>query len=75
MVDTFKLPQIFYTTTMNINGWEYLKTIFSLTDNKNTNPTNRLLHTYLHYYHQLESIRNKLWKNSKLSEWGKWIYH
>ncbi len=60
MVDAFQLPQIFYTTTMNENGWEHLKNILSLTDNKDTNPTNRPLHTYLHYHHRLESIRNKL---------------
>jgi hypothetical protein len=75
MVDAFQLPQIFYTTTMNENGWEHLKTILSLTDNRDTNPTNRPLHTYLHYHHRLESIRNKLWKNPKLSEWGKWIHY
>ena len=43
MVDAFQLPQIFYTTTMNENGWEHLKNILSLTDNKDTNPTNRPL--------------------------------
>ena len=26
MVNAFQLPQIFYTTTMNENGWEHLKT-------------------------------------------------
>src|SRR6266498_2672661 len=51
MVDAFQLPQIFYTTTMNENGWKHLKNILSLTDNKDTNFTNRSLHTYLHYYH------------------------
>ncbi len=56
---------------MNKNGWEYLKTILSLTDNKDTNSTNRLLHSYLYYHYQLESIRNKLWKNPKLLGWGK----
>ena len=60
MVDAFQLPQIFYTTTMNENGWEHLKNILSLTDNKDTNPINRPLHTYLHYHHRLELIRNKL---------------
>ena len=68
IVDAFQLSQIFYTTTINENGWEHLKTILSLTDNRDTNPTNRPLHSYLHYYHRLESIRNKLWKNPKLSE-------
>ncbi len=75
MVDAFQLLQIFYTTTINENGWEHLKTILSLTDNRDTNPTNRPLHSYLHYYHRLESIRNKLWKNPKLSGWGKWIHY
>jgi len=75
MVDAFQLSQIFYTTTINENGWKHLKNILSLTDNKDTNPINRLLYTYLHYHHRLELIRNKLWKNSKLSKWGKWIHH
>ncbi|PKY52928.1 hypothetical protein RhiirA4_470850 [Rhizophagus irregularis] len=51
IVDAFQLLQIFYTTTMNENGWEHLKTVLSLTDNRDTNPTNRPLHTYLHYHH------------------------
>ncbi|GBC08933.1 hypothetical protein RclHR1_00850014 [Rhizophagus clarus] len=51
---------------MNENGWEHLKTILSLTDNANP----------MHYYHdRLGSIRNKLWKNPKLSERSKWIHH
>jgi hypothetical protein len=75
MVNAFQLPQIFYTTTMNENGWEHLKTILTFTDNGDTNPTNRPLHTYLHYHHRLESIRNKLWKNPKLSEWGKFNHY
>src|ERR1044071_2176998 len=53
----------------------HLKTILSLTDNGNTNPTNRPLHSYLHYHYRLESIRNKLWKNPKLSGWDKWIHY
>src|ERR1043165_7197085 len=54
IVDAFQLPQIFYTTTMNENGWKHLKAILSLTDNGDTNATNRPLHSYLHYHHRLE---------------------
>jgi hypothetical protein len=54
---------------MNENGWKYLKTILSLTDNGDINSTNKPLHAYLHYHHRLESVKNKLWKNPKLSEW------
>ena len=75
IVDAFQLSQIFYTTTINENGWEHFKTILSLTDNRDTNPTNRLLYSYLHYHYRLESIRNKLWKNPKLSRWSKWIHY
>ena len=60
MVDAFQLPQTFYTTTMNKNDWKYFKTILSLTDNRDTNLINRLLYSYLHYHHQLKSIKNKL---------------
>jgi hypothetical protein len=75
MVQGFGLPQIFYTMTMAENHWTHLRNILSKTDNKDTLPSNRPLHTYLHYHHRLSSMHQYLWKNPNLTEWGNWLHH
>ena len=75
MVQGFGLPQIFYTMTMAENHWTHLKKILSKTDNKDPLPSNRPLHTYLHYHHRLSSIHQHLWKNPNLTDWGNWLHH
>ena len=75
MVQGFGLPQIFYTMTMAENHWSHLHNILSKTDNKNTLPSNRPFHTYLHYHHRLSSMHQHLWKNPNLTNWGKWLHH
>ncbi|PKY53741.1 hypothetical protein RhiirA4_472113 [Rhizophagus irregularis] len=70
MVQGFGLPQIFYTMTMAENHWPHLHKILSKTDNKDTLPSNRPFHTYLHYHHRLSSIHQSLWKNPNLTNWG-----
>ena len=75
MVQGFGLPQIFYTMTMAESNWSHLHNILSKTDNKDTLPSNRPLHTYLHYHHRLSSIHKYLWKNSNLAGWGDWLHH
>lgn len=75
MVQAFDLPQIFYTMTMAENHWTHLHKILSKTDNKDTLPSNRPLHTYLHYHHRLSSMHQYLWKNSNLTDWGNWLHH
>ena len=75
MVQAFDLPQIFYTMTMAENHWTHLHKILSKTDNKDTLPSNRPFHTYLHYHHRLSSIHQNLWKNPNLTDWGNWLHH
>ena len=75
MVQAFGLPQIFYTMTMAENHWTHLRKILSKTDNKDTLPSNRPLHTYLHYHHRLSSMHQHLWKNPNLTDWGNWQHH
>ncbi|GBC21999.2 DNA helicase PIF1, ATP-dependent [Rhizophagus irregularis DAOM 181602=DAOM 197198] len=75
MVQGFGLPQIFYTVTMAENHWTHLHKILSKTDNKDTLPSNRPFHTYLHYHHRLSSIHQYLWKNPNLTDWGNWLHH
>lgn len=72
MLSSFGLPQIFYTMTMAEDKWPHLHEILRHTDNQNTLPSNRPLHTYLFYCNYLTNIRNKLWKHPTLSRWGKW---
>ncbi|GES97445.1 Pif1-like helicase domain-containing protein [Rhizophagus clarus] len=75
IVQAFGLPQIFYTMTMAESHWSHLHNILSKTDNKDTLPSNRPFHTYLHYHHRLSSIHQYLWKNPNLTNWGNWLHH
>ena len=68
MVQTFDFLQIFYTMTMAENHWTHLHKILSKTDNKDTLPSNRPLHAYLHYHHRLSSMHQYLWKNPNLTD-------
>jgi hypothetical protein len=72
MLQAFGLPQIFYTMTIAESRWKHLKVILENTDNKDSLPTNRPLHVYLHYHNKLTNLRNKLWKSSNLVQWGEW---
>src|SRR2546421_12804645 len=60
MVQAFGLPQIFYTMTMAESHWEHLRKILLKTDNKDTLPSNRPLHTYLHYHYRLSSMHQHI---------------
>nr|CAG8626901.1 4420_t:CDS:2 [Entrophospora candida] len=75
MVNAYGLPQIFYTLTMGEDKWPHSHQILQISDNGNTVPSNLPLHTYLHYRHRLTNVRNKLWKNPKIIQWGKWIHY
>jgi PIF1-like helicase/helitron helicase-like protein len=75
MVQGFGLSQIFYTITMAENHWPHLHRILSKTDNKDTLPSNRPFHTYLHYHHRLSSMHQYLWKNQNMTDWGDWLHH
>src|SRR6185369_2317215 len=71
MIQSYDLPQIFYTLTMTEDKWKHLEQILSKTDNNDTLPTNCPLHVYLFYHNKLNNLRKKLWKNEKLVQWGK----
>ena len=75
IIQSFGLPQIFYTMTMGEGKWKHLHKILKKTDNKNTLPSNRPFHTYYHYTNRLQSLHYHLWKNSNLSNLGKWLHH
>ncbi len=70
MMNRHGLPQLFITLTMNEGRWEHLKKILSKTDNCDTLPTNRPFHCANHFIHRLRSMKNGLWKNSELTNWG-----
>ena len=75
MFQTYGLPQIFYTMTMGEDKWLHLKEILKNTDNKDLLSTNRPLHVYLHYHNKLTNIRNKLWKDPEIVQWGKYLHY
>lgn len=70
MINRYGLPQLFITLTMNEGRWEHLRKILSKTDNCNTLPTNRPFHCTQHFIHRLRSMKNGLWKNSEMTNWG-----
>jgi hypothetical protein len=53
----------------------HIKEILKNTDNKDSLPTNRPLHVYLHYHNKLTNIRNKLWKDPEIIQWGKYLHY
>jgi len=70
MISSFGLPSLFITLTMAESHWKHLHKILKVSDNYNTIPTNRPLHTTLHFIHRLQQLKNHVWKNSEHSEWG-----
>ena len=67
MSNEFGLPSLFITLTMTENKWIYLKEILESTDNGDTIPTNRLLHTTLHFIHHKQELKKAIWSNSNVS--------
>jgi hypothetical protein len=70
MISSYGLPSLFITLTMAESHWKHLHKILKVTDNHDTIPTNRPLHTTLHFIHRLQQLKNNVWKNSEHSEWG-----
>ncbi|GBC19376.2 PIF1-like helicase domain-containing protein [Rhizophagus irregularis DAOM 181602=DAOM 197198] len=70
MISTFGLPSLFITLTMAESHWTHLHKILKATDNHDTIPTNRPLHTTLHFIHRLQQLKKHIWKNPEHSEWG-----
>ena len=74
MIREYKLPSLFITLTAAETKWTHLKDILKSTDNKNTIPTNRPLHTTLHFTHRKKELWNHVWKKPANSNWGNLIH-
>ena len=74
MINNFGLPQLFVTLTMSETRWKHLKNILIKTDNHDSLPTNRPFHCAHHFIHHLRSMKNNLWKDSELTNWGKILH-
>jgi hypothetical protein len=70
MMREFQLPSLFITLTAAESKWTHLKDILKSTDDRNTMPTNRPLHTSLHFIHHKRELWNHIWKKPANSNWG-----
>jgi hypothetical protein len=70
MISEFGLPSLFITLTMAESHWTHLHKILRATDNHDTIPTNRPLHTTLHFIHRLQQLKKHVWKKPEHSEWA-----
>ena len=70
MISSHGLPSLFITLTMAESHWKHLHKILKVTDNNDTIPTNRPLHTTLHFIYRLQQLKNYVWKNPEHSGWG-----
>ena len=50
--------------------WKHLHKILRSTDNHHTIPTNRPVHTTLHFIHRFQQLKKHVLKNSYHSNWG-----
>src|ERR1700722_7739042 len=69
MMREYRLPSLFITLTAAETKWTHLKDILKSTDNKDINPTNRPLHTTLHFTHRKKELWNHIWKKPANSNW------
>ncbi|CAG8743659.1 14671_t:CDS:1, partial [Dentiscutata heterogama] len=74
MIRELGLPSIFITLSMAEGSWSHLRNILTGTDNNNPLPTNRPLHTTLHFIHRLQNLKKHVWKNQNISEWGSYTH-
>ena len=74
MISSYGLPSLFITLTMAESHWTHLQKILHATDNHDTIPTNRPVHTTLHFIHRLQQLKKSIWKNSEYSNWGDLIH-
>lgn len=70
MMREYNLPSLFITLTAAETKWTHLKDILKSTDNRDTNPTNRPLHTTHHFTHRKKELWNHVWKKPENSNWG-----
>src|SRR5205823_1884872 len=71
MISSYGLPSLFITLTMAEGRWTHLHKILRATDNHDNIPTNRPLHTTLHFIHRLQKLKKHVWRNPEHSEWSK----
>ena len=70
MMREYGLPSLFITLTAAETKWSHLKDILKSTDNKDTNPTNRPLHTANHFTQRKKELWAHVWRNPANSNWG-----
>src|SRR5213075_2029310 len=70
MMREYGLPSLFITLTIAESKWTHLKTILQSTDNHDTMPTNRPLHTTHHYIHRKQELKQHIWMKPANSNWG-----
>ncbi|CAH1766489.1 8786_t:CDS:2 [Entrophospora sp. SA101] len=70
MINNFGLPNLFITLTMAEGHWTHLHRILAATDNKDTLPTNRPLHTTLFFINYLQELKANVWRKPQHSNWG-----
>ncbi|GBC30708.2 DNA helicase PIF1, ATP-dependent [Rhizophagus irregularis DAOM 181602=DAOM 197198] len=74
MISEYGLPSLFVTLTMAESHWTHLHKILRVTDNHDTIPTNRPLHTTLHFIHRLQQLKKHVWKSPEHSRWAELIH-
>ena len=74
MIAEYGLPTLFVTLTMAEGKWTHLREILESTDNGDPLPTNRPLHTTLHFIHRKQELKNYVWAKPENSGWGQLIH-
>ena len=54
--------------------WTHLKEILKFTDNGDTLPTNRPLHTTLYFVNLKQNLKKYVWKQPEISKWGELLH-
>ncbi|CAH1765293.1 7971_t:CDS:2 [Entrophospora sp. SA101] len=70
MIQNLNLPTLFITLSMAEGHWIHLHHILGSSDNFNTVPSNRPLHTTLHFIHRHQNLKRLIWKDPDVSGWG-----
>ncbi|CAJ0864451.1 1012_t:CDS:2 [Entrophospora sp. SA101] len=63
MIQNLNLPTLFITLSMAEGHWIHLHHILGSSDNFNTVPSNRPLHTTLHFIHRHQNLKRLIWKD------------
>jgi len=74
MIEHYGLPSLFLTLSMAEGKWTHLKEILKSTDNGDTLPTNRPLHTTLYFVNLKQNLKKYVWKQPEISKWGELLH-